>query len=65
DDHVVTRDLFLFDFGMGVGDDGLFRGHLKPTGLQPLFARRMADHGTPLDLDLFEPEGPVRPDLVT
>ncbi len=60
DDHVVTRDLFLFDYGMGVDDNGLFRGHLKATGLRPAFAQRMADHGSPLDPELFEPESPVR-----
>ncbi len=59
-DHVVTRDLFLFDYGMGVDEDGVFRGHLKATGLRPAFAQRMADHGTPLDPELFEAETPVR-----
>ena len=65
EDHVVTRDLFLFDYGMGVDDDGLFRGHLKATGLRPAFAQRMADHGTPLDPELFEPEGPVRSAVIS
>ncbi len=60
DDHVVTRDLFLFDYGMGVDEDGLFQGHLKATGLRPAFAQRMADHGTPLDPELFEAESSVR-----
>jgi len=65
EDSVVTRDLFLFDYGMGVGDDGLFRGHLKPTGLRPAFAQRMADHGLPLDPELFEPEPPVRQAVIS
>ncbi len=65
EDSVVTRDLFLFDYGMGVDDDGLFRGHLKATGLRPAFAQRMADHGLPLDPELFEPEPLVRQAVIS
>src|SRR6476646_1446366 len=32
DDQLLTADLFLFDYGMGMDDEGRFRGHLKATG---------------------------------
>jgi pilus assembly protein CpaF len=54
DDQLETADLFLFDFGMGLDDDGRFRGHLKATGLRPQFADRLSDLGVLLDDDLFE-----------
>jgi pilus assembly protein CpaF len=55
-DALVTADLFLFDFGMGVDEDGHFLGRLKATGVRPRFAERLADHGIVLDDDLFEAE---------
>ena len=60
DDQLETADLFLFDYGMGVDDDGRFRGHLKATGLRPQFADRLADLGVALDPGLFEAEEFVR-----
>jgi pilus assembly protein CpaF len=59
-DHLNMQDLFVFDFGMGVDDDGKFRGHLKATGLRPTFADRLADMGVPVDQELFKPEKFVR-----
>ena len=59
-DNLLTEDLFLFDFGMGVADDGRFQGRLKATGATPSFAGRLADVGVPLDPDLLEPEEFVR-----
>ena len=53
---IVTSDIFLFDFGMGVDDDGHFRGRLKATGARPRFAEKLADHGIGLDDDLFHAE---------
>src|SRR3954471_7599129 len=60
DDQLLTADLFLFDYGMGVDDDGRFRGHLKATGLRPQFADRLADLGIRLDAGMFEAEDFVR-----
>jgi pilus assembly protein CpaF len=60
DDQLLTQDLFLFDFGMGVDDDGRFLGHLKSTGVRPRSADRMADLGVAFDDDLFTPETFVR-----
>jgi pilus assembly protein CpaF len=52
-DHLQTADLFLFDYGMGVDDDGRFAGHLKATGVKPELLDRLADAGIVLDGDLF------------
>src|SRR4051794_30044414 len=60
DDQLLTADLFLFNYGMGVDDDGRFRGHLKATGLRPQFADRLADLGIRLDAAMFEAEDFVR-----
>jgi pilus assembly protein CpaF len=60
DDQLLTADLFLFDFGMGVDDDGKFLGHLKATGQRPQFAERLRDLGVLLDDDLFAPGDFVR-----
>ncbi len=56
DDQLETSDLFLFDFGMGVDDDGKFNGHLKSTGVRPHFEQQLADLGVPLSDDMFEGE---------
>jgi pilus assembly protein CpaF len=60
DDQLLTADLFLFDFGMGMDDEGRFRGHLKATGLRPQFADRLADLGIRLDPGMFEADDFVR-----
>ena len=60
DDQLETADLFLFDYGMGLDEEGKFRGHLKATGLRPQFADRLADLGVELDPTLFEAEEFVR-----
>jgi pilus assembly protein CpaF len=52
-DVIVLQDLYLFDFGMGVDDDGRFLGHLKSTGIRPGFSERLADHGIRLEPELF------------
>jgi pilus assembly protein CpaF len=60
DDQLLTSDLFLFDYGMGVGDDGKFLGRLKSTGVRPQFSDRLEDLGVLLDDDLFVAEDFVR-----
>ena len=55
-DTIVMQDLYLFDYGMGIDDDGRFLGHLKSTGIRPLFAERLADHGIVLEPELFRLE---------
>ena len=52
-DVIVLQDIFLFDFGMGIDEDGRFLGHLKTTGIRPSFSERLADYGISLDPSLF------------
>jgi pilus assembly protein CpaF len=55
-DVIVLQDIFLFDFGMGVDENGRFQGHLKSTGIRPKFAERLADHGIRLAPEVFAAE---------
>jgi pilus assembly protein CpaF len=52
-DTIVLQDLYLFDFGMGLDEEGKFRGHLKSTGIRPTFSERLSDHGIHLPPELF------------
>jgi pilus assembly protein CpaF len=52
-DVIVLQDIYLFDFGMGIDEDGKFRGHLKSTGIRPTFSERLSDHGIHLAPELF------------
>jgi pilus assembly protein CpaF len=53
---ITLQDLFLFDYGMGVDDEGAYKGRLKATGIRPSFSEDLADQGIRLPADLFEPE---------
>jgi len=53
---ITLQDLFLFDYGMGVDDDGRYKGRLKATGLRPKFSEELEDRGIRLPADLFDPE---------
>jgi len=55
-DVIVLQDLFLFDFGMGVDENGRFLGHLKSTGIRPKFGERLTDHGIRLRPEIFAQE---------
>ncbi len=59
-DTIVLQDLYLFDFGMGVDNDGRYLGHLKSTGIRPHFADRLADQGIRLEPELFTLEAFAR-----
>jgi pilus assembly protein CpaF len=59
-DVVVLQDLYLFDYGMGMDDDGRFLGVLKSTGIRPSFGDRLANHGISLDHSLFAGDQFVR-----
>jgi len=52
-DVLTLQDLFTFDYGAGIDDDGRFRGTLRSTGLRPAFADRLAEHGIAMPADLF------------
>jgi pilus assembly protein CpaF len=53
---ITLQDIFTFDFGMGVDDDGRFAGHLKATGIRPSVAKRLAEQNISLPARLFDPE---------
>ncbi len=57
---VTTQDVFLFDYGMGVDENGRYMGHLKSTGLRPNFSKKLEDLGIALGADMFAPEGFAR-----
>lgn len=59
-DTIVLEDLFEFDFGMGVDENGRFLGHIKSTGIRPKFARKLEDYGVKLPPDLFAYEPAAR-----
>ena len=52
-DTIVMQDLYSFDFGMGVDEEGRFLGRLKSTGIRPEFSERLADRGVKLEPELF------------
>ncbi len=57
---ITLQDLFLFDFGMGVDDDGVYKGRLKATGIRPSFSEDLENQGIRLPSDLFDPEPVAR-----
>src|SRR3954464_6481775 len=59
-DVITLQDIFLFDYSMGVDGAGRFKGQLKPTGIRPRFAEKLADYGIKLKADLFSaPSAPA------
>jgi len=52
-DVIVLQDLYLFDYGMGIDEDGKFLGHLKSTGIRPTFGERLQNYGISLESSLF------------
>jgi pilus assembly protein CpaF len=43
----------MFDYGMGIDEDGRFLGELKSTGIRPSFTERLANNGVTLESSLF------------
>ena len=52
-DVITLQDVFLFDYKAGVDEHGRFKGNLKPTGVRPKFAQKLADHGIRLGPEMF------------
>ena len=52
-DVITLQDIFLFDHGMGVDENGRARGSLKSTGLRPKFLDKLADSGVHVDPTVF------------
>ena len=55
-DIITLQDVFLFDFGAGVDEQGRYRGQLKPTGVRPKFAEKLSDNGIKLGPEMFAPQ---------
>ena len=55
-DIITLQDLMLFDYGMGVDEDGTYLGRLKATGIRPSFSDHLENMGVPLPAELFAPE---------
>ncbi len=53
---ITLQDAFTFDYSPGYDEDGRLRGTIQPTGVRPRFAERIADHGIPLPVALFQPD---------
>ena len=53
---ITTQDLFMFDYGMGIDEEGMYRGRLKATGIRPSFSDHLENFAIQLPADLFEPE---------
>ncbi len=60
-DIITLQDVFLFDYGAGVDEHGRFKGQLKPTGVRPKFAQKLADHGIRLGPEMFSAGGGEAP----
>jgi pilus assembly protein CpaF len=52
-DVIVLQDIYTFDFGAGLDEEGHFRGRLKPTGVRPSFSEKLSDYGITLEPQLF------------
>jgi pilus assembly protein CpaF len=59
-DQVELRDLFLFDYGMGLDIDGRFLGRLKATGRRPEFLDHLRDVGIEVPHGAFDAEPMAR-----
>ncbi len=53
---ITLQDIFLFDYGMGVDEEGVYKGRLKATGIRPTFSEDLENQGIRLPADLFDPE---------
>lgn len=55
-DVITLSELFLFDYGMGVDEQGRFKGWLKSTGIRPKFLEKLANFNITVPSEVFEPE---------
>jgi pilus assembly protein CpaF len=57
EDSIITlQDVFLFDFAMGVDEEGRFKGAIKSTGIRPRFMERLNNLGIKVAADIFQLE---------
>src|SRR3954469_11732039 len=58
-DVVVLQDIYTFDFGAGIDEEGRFRGQLRANGIRPSFSEKLNDYGIALEPTLFANTMPV------
>jgi pilus assembly protein CpaF len=44
-DVITLQNLFVFDYGAGIDENGRYKGRLKSTGIRPSFLPFLKDHG--------------------
>jgi pilus assembly protein CpaF len=54
-DVITLQDLFLFDYGAGIDEDGHYLGNLRSTGLRPRFLDKLAEKGIVVSPEVFAP----------
>ncbi|HET9724491.1 MAG TPA: ATPase, T2SS/T4P/T4SS family, partial [Actinomycetota bacterium] len=54
-DVITMQDLFLFDYGAGLDENGRFLGGLRSTGLRPRFIEKLAERGISVPAEVFAP----------
>ncbi len=54
-DVITMQDLFLFDYGAGLDENGRFLGNLRSTGLRPRFIEKLAERGISVPAEVFAP----------
>jgi pilus assembly protein CpaF len=52
-DVITMNDVFVLNDYGDMDENGLFTGSLKPTGIRPLFADKLNDHGIRVPEELF------------
>lgn len=52
-DIITLQNLFVFDYDMGVDENGRNKGRLKSTGIRPAFLPFLKDHGVVIPDEVF------------
>jgi pilus assembly protein CpaF len=60
-DVITLQDVFVFDFGAGLDEQGKYKGQLVPTGVRPKFVEKLANYGIKLGPEMFTPQMPQVP----
>lgn len=55
-DIITLQDIFVYDFSMGVNEQGDSIGQIKSTGIRPAFLEKLKDQGIEIDPEIFEYE---------
>ncbi len=55
-DIVTLQDIFVFDYSMGIDDNGKFKGQVKATGIRPKFLEKLHYLGVDVETNIFKYE---------